>query len=100
MTVLILQNATPSYGIPPFSNVNGHYWLLSPNGVVLNPGGNTFSLVPGGTFVRNTSLDAPGASGSIVITNDAGYGAVTGKAVAVEAATGFTFDTALACRPH
>ena len=100
VTVLVLQNAAPSYGIPPLTNVNGHYWLLNSAGAVLNGGANSFSLVPGGTFVRNTSLDASGASGSIVITSDGGYGAVTGKAVAVEAATGFTFDTALTCRPH
>jgi hypothetical protein len=100
VTVMVLQNAAPSYGVPPVTNVTGHYWLLSASGVVLNPGSNTYSMAPGGTFVRNTLADAPGGSGSIVITNDSGYGAVTGKAVAVEPATGFTFDTALTCRPH
>jgi len=96
VTVVILQNTAP-YGL---LDVHGHYWMLSATGVVLNPGSNSFTLVPGGTFVRNTAADAPGGSGAIYITNDTGYGAVAGKAVALEPATGFTFDTALNCLPH
>jgi hypothetical protein len=93
ITVMVLQNTTSSA-------ITGHYYLWSPAGVLLNPASNTFSLAGNATFVRNTTLDAAGASGSITVTNDNGYGAVAGKAVAVEPATGFTFDTALSCRPH
>lgn len=92
ITVMVLQNTTSG-------TVNGHYYLWNPTGVLQNVATNTFTAGANATFVRNTSLDAAG-SGSITITNDSGYGAVAGKAVAVEPATGFTFDTALSCRPH
>ena len=93
VTVMVVQNTTSG-------PVNGHYYLWNPAGVLQNPATNTFNLAANATFVRNTVVDAPGSSGSVTITNDSGYGAVAGKAVAVEPATGFTFDTALSCRPH
>jgi len=93
ITIMVIQNTTSGA-------VNGHYFLWSAAGVLLNPVTNTFALAANATFVRNTSLDAPGASGSVTVTNNTGYGALAGKAVAVEPATGFTFDTALSCRPH
>jgi hypothetical protein len=93
VTNLVLQNTTSG-------TVAGHYYLWNAAGVLQNPASNTFNLAANATFVRNTSLDAPGASGSITVTNDSGYGSLSGKAVAVEPATGFTFDTALSCRPH
>lgn len=93
ITIMILQNTTSG-------TVNGHYYLWDATGVLQNPVTNTFSIAANAGFVRNTSLDAPGVGGSVTVTNDSGYGAVAGKAVAVEPATGFTFDTALSCRPH
>jgi hypothetical protein len=36
---------------------------------------------------------ANGTSGTIVLYHDGGYGGLTGKAVALEPATGFSFDT-------
>ena len=39
-----------------------------------------------------------GSSGSITISNNARYGDLTGKAVSVEPATGFTFDTLMVPR--
>jgi hypothetical protein len=61
-----------------------------------------FSLPPKGAFVVNTSTIAglAGQSGSITIDHDGRYGSLSGKAVAVEPATGFTFDTAMTVRPH
>ena len=49
------------------------------------------------THVRNTAQlsFAAGRSGSIVITHTCGYGGISGKAIAVEPATGFAFDTPL-----
>jgi hypothetical protein len=41
-----------------------------------------------------------GLSGSAQITHDGAYGGLTGKAVALEPATGFTFDTAIAPIPY
>jgi hypothetical protein len=35
----------------------------------------------------------------MTLSHDGPYGSLAGKAVAVEPATGFTFDTALAPRP-
>ena len=42
---------------------------------------------------------AGGASGSITVSHDGRFGQINGKAVAVEPATGFTFDTPLLSRP-
>lgn len=93
VTVLLLQNTTSTA-------VNGHYYLWDGTGLLVNTTTNTFSIPANGTFVQNTVADAPGVSGSVTVTNDYGYGAVSGKGVALEPATGFTFDTALSCRPH
>lgn len=48
-----------------------------------------------------TSLPAlVGQAGSIRLTHDGRYGDLTGKAVALEPATAFTFDTPLVPRPR
>jgi hypothetical protein len=41
---------------------------------------------------------AAGTSGSIIIAHTCGYGGLSGKAVALEPSTGFTFDTAIVPR--
>jgi hypothetical protein len=41
-----------------------------------------------------------GKSGSAAIAHTGGYGALNGKGVALESATGFTFDTALTPIPR
>ena len=46
-------------------------------------------------YVLNTSASFPATSGSIIVSHTCGYGGLTGKAVSVEPATGFTFDTPL-----
>ena len=53
------------------------------------------SVVEHGVTVLNTGSVAAlaGKSGSATIAQLGGYGALTGKAVAVEPGTGFTFDT-------
>jgi hypothetical protein len=43
---------------------------------------------------------ATGTSGSITVTHDGSYGALAGKAVALEPATGSSFDSPLAYRPR
>jgi hypothetical protein len=43
---------------------------------------------------------AAGQSGSITVANTARYGDLAGKAVALEPATGFTFDTLMVPRPN
>jgi hypothetical protein len=58
------------------------------------------SLAQNGMFVVATSVVAPGTSGSIQIAHTCGYGRVQAKAVSVEPATGFTFDTTCLPRPE
>jgi hypothetical protein len=93
ITILILQNTTAA-------PVTGNFYMWKPDGTSANPGASAYTIAANGAFVMNTSTIAPGVGGSITVTNDSGYGAVAGKAVAVEPATGFTFDTGLSCRPH
>ena len=48
---------------------------------------------------RVTTL-VPGSAGTITVTHDGGYGVLAGKAVAIEPATGVSFDTPLTVRPR
>ena len=90
ITVLILQN-------PTTQAVLGMVHALSNNGTLL--GSLNFVVQPYGTYVANLSTVLGGAlngqSGSLVIPHDGPYGMLSGKGVAVEPSTGFTFDTAL-----
>jgi hypothetical protein len=91
VTVLVVSNSTsdPIAGLASFFAANGGGHLADV----------PFNLAPHATLVTNTS-QVPGVvgAGSILISNDAPYGAITGKAVAVEPATGFTFDTPMVPR--
>jgi len=73
----------------------GHTLNGSYNGVP-----SVSSLGPNGMFVLATALVVPGTSGSIQIAHTCGYGRVQAKAVSVEPATGFTFDTTCSPRPE
>jgi hypothetical protein len=79
-TVLLLQNreTTP---------VEGHVFFWSPAGTLL--ASRSFALAPRGSS---------GSSGSITVTHGGPYGALAGKAVALEPATGFAFDAPLQVR--
>lgn len=92
-TLLIVQNMAPQ---PVSGSV--HFW--SPTGARL--GTMPFSLTTKQTLVQNTAslAYAAGTSGSITISHDGRYGDLSGKAVALEPATGFVFDTALTSVPH
>ncbi|MET0552258.1 MAG: Calx-beta domain-containing protein [Vicinamibacteria bacterium] len=91
VTLLVLQN-------PSARPIGGRAWFWSASGA---PAGSvSVSLASRETVVLNTATVAPGASGSISIGHDGGYGAVLGKAVALEPATGFAFDTPLELRPR
>lgn len=104
-----------TYGIPRFNNSATQLTLLivqntSNRVVYLNAhffdgngaglGVSSHDLPPFGTIVLNTTTVAgvAGKSGSIIISNDGRYGVLTGKAVSLEPATGFTFDTAMVAR--
>jgi hypothetical protein len=95
VTVLILQN-------PSGSTVLGFVHALSNAGTVL--GTFSFALQPYATGVTNLATVSGGVlngqSGSLIIPHTGRYGVLAGKAVAVEPATGFTFDTSLSQVAH
>jgi hypothetical protein len=85
-TVLLVQNRTTR-------TVAARAYFWSPAGALL--GEHPFTLVPRGTLALNvgTVAGVPGQSGAITIAHDGGYGALAGKAVALEPSTGFSFDS-------
>jgi hypothetical protein len=93
VTLLVLQN--PTGGL-----VNGTAYFWSAGGVLV--GSQAFGLAAKGVLALNTASipGVAGQGGTITIAHDASYGTLAGKAVAVEPATGFTFDTALTHRPR
>lgn len=86
VTVLLIQN-------PTAASVSGHVQFWGAGGALL--ASQPFSLVARGAFVLNTAGvgGLAGQSGSVSVSHDAPYGALFGKAVALEPATGFAFDT-------
>jgi hypothetical protein len=101
-----------TYSIPRFNNTGGQVTVVNVGSMVPFSCSATFHFYnSAGTFlgsttntfsarelcVSNTSAlaFAAGQSGSIIISHSCGYGGLTGKAVALEPATGFTFDTQL-----
>ena len=95
VTILIVQNLSPGPGA-----VTGHVHFWSPSGALL--ASEPIQIVPRGTLVLNTSTVAgvAGASGSITISHRGRYGEMSGKTVAVEPATGFSFDTPMLPKPR
>jgi hypothetical protein len=89
--VLILQN-------PADYAIAGTVYFWDPSGtqVATQP----FLLPPKGLSVTTTSTIIPGVAGSITITQSGRFGDLQGKSVALEPATGFSFDTPLEYRPH
>jgi hypothetical protein len=93
VTVIVLQNVTNA----PIS-ATVHFWsatgtLLASHQVGLPPrnvGVVSSATVPG----------VPGQAGSITVVHDGGYGAIAGKAVAIDPTAGFSFDTPLTYRPR
>jgi hypothetical protein len=93
VTVLLLQN-------PAGDPITGTVYFWAGDG---SPAGSqAFSLPGQGTLVLNTATvpGVAGISGSITLAHDGAYGELIGKAVALEPATGFTFDTPLVSRPR
>ena len=91
-TVFILQNlkAAAILGSVDFYNATGS--LLHSEAI---------SLPASGGLVLNTAaLPVAGQSGFALVPHNGGWGALAGKAVALEPATGFTFDTQLTTMPR
>jgi hypothetical protein len=93
LTVLLVQNPT---GYP----VSGVLYFWSPSGALLHA--QPLALGPKQLFTVNTSTVPAlvGQSGSVTLANDARYGDLTGKAVALEPGTGFSFDSILTLAPR
>jgi hypothetical protein len=90
-TVLVLQNIT---SFPASATV--YLWGLEGNAL----GNHVLSIPARGVAALNTSTvtGAAGQSGSITIAHDAGYSGLVGKAVALEPASGFSFDSPMTLR--
>jgi hypothetical protein len=109
VTVLVVQNAGPQ---ETFENTNGCAWVADFYDGAHNAGGHALngsflgstssgtSLAYNGVAVVPAAAVAPGTSGSIQIAHTCGYGKVQAKAVSLEPATGFTFDTTCSPRPE
>ncbi len=91
VTVLAIQN-------PSDATINGNVLFWSTTGTLV--GTQPFTLQAKGSLVLNTQTVVPDASGSATLTHDGRYGDLAGKAVALEPATGFAFDTNLEPRPR
>jgi hypothetical protein len=92
-TVLILQNTEIRQ-----VTVSVQYWDAAGTLLLQQP---NLSLLPRETAV--IALGNPelaGLSGSITVAHDGGYGTIAGKAVALEPATGFSFDSPLVYKPR
>ena len=89
-TVLLIQNATDrACAVTAF--------LVDREGVVVTA--LALTADPYQVLVMPTASAAPNASGSARVTHGCGYGGLSGKAVSIEPATGFAFDTPLLPRP-
>lgn len=91
VTVILLQNRRTA-------SVDGTVYFWSTAGALLHTAG--FSIPPHGLFsLATSSIPAlAGASGTVTVTHDGGYGALAGKSVALEPATGFSFDSPMQLR--
>jgi hypothetical protein len=104
-----------TYSLPRFNNSGGQVTVINVASMVpflcsasfhfynnagtfLGTSSNTFTARE--LFVLNTSTlgFANLTSGSVIVSHTCGYGGLSGKAVALEPATGFTFDTQLVPR--
>ena len=90
-TVLVLQNNDRT-------TVSGDVVFRSPTGAIIAT--VAFSIPVNGLLIHQTALAAPNTSGSISIPNTGRYGSLAGKTIALEPATGLSFDTAGVYKPH
>ena len=93
VTVLMLQNAGADV-------INGHMWFWSPGGALLASA--PFTVGAKALHVLNTGAmpGLAGRSGSITVSHDGSYAGLSGKTVALDPTTGFSFDTPLINRPR
>lgn len=89
VTVLLLQNLSSV-------TMTGHVWFWRLDGTLA--ASQPFSLAPHAQVVMDTSILVPGEGGSVTVSHDGPYASLSGKAVALEPVTGFSFDTPLTYR--
>jgi hypothetical protein len=106
-----------TYAIPRWNNVSGQVTVFVISSLIQAPatvridfysapgallGSQSFTLDANQLIVFNTgTLPAlAGQSGHAYVVHTAGYGGLAGKAVALEAATGFSFDTPMVPIPN
>jgi len=85
VTILILQN--PS-GYPISGNI--YFWATAGGAPLAT---SPFTLAAKNTLVLNTASLVAGQAGAITIAHDGRYGDLSGKTVALEPSTGFSFDS-------
>jgi hypothetical protein len=88
VSVVILQN-------PSNTAISGRVYFWSPTGSLLNGTGLAFTLPPKGALIQNAGgvPGVPGTSGTVTVSHNGRYGDLAGKVVALEPATGFSFDS-------
>jgi hypothetical protein len=88
VTVFVVSNLAQS-------TVTGNVYFYNPTASLVAT--QPFTIAQNATLVLSTAAIPAlnGLSGHAQIAHNGGYGALTGKAVALEPATGFTFDTAM-----
>ena len=93
LTVAILQNPT-NYPIA------GTLWFWNAGGILL--ASQPFNIAGKATLVVNTSTlpGLSGQSGTVTVSHNGRYGDLAGKTVALEPATGFSFDSSMTPRPN
>jgi uncharacterized repeat protein (TIGR01451 family) len=93
ITVLLLQN-------PADYTILGEVYFRDPAGVLVAV--QAVALAPKQVVVLDTATvpGAGGVGGAITVAHDGRYGDISGKTVAVEPATGFSFDSPLEPRPR
>jgi len=85
ITVLLLQNPT---NYPISGNI--YFWDTPGALIAIQP----FAFPAAKSLlVINTSTIAPGVGGTVTVAHDGRYGDLSGKTVALEPATGFSFDS-------
>jgi hypothetical protein len=95
VSVVVLQNPT-DYAI------QGRVYFWSAAGALVNAGGQPFTLAAKSAAVISGSSvpGVAGTAGTVTVSHDGRYGDLAGKVVALEPATGFSFDTPGLVRPH
>jgi plastocyanin len=88
VSVVILQN--PSNDI-----ISGRIYFWSPAGTLLNGTGLAFTLAPKAALIQNSGgvPGVAGNAGTVTVSHNGRYGDLAGKVVALEPATGFSFDS-------